>query len=81
MFTKNLRFFGQILHPQWAAQTPKTGQKKGLRPLGVKNDLSIGRGLSPKTGQKKGLRPLGVKNDLSIGRGLSPYTILCIHTN
>jgi hypothetical protein len=41
MFTKNLRFFGQILHPQWAAQTPKTGQKRGLRPLGVKCDVEI----------------------------------------
>jgi hypothetical protein len=27
MFTKNLRFFGQILHPQWPAQTSKMGQK------------------------------------------------------
>jgi hypothetical protein len=23
MFTKNLRFFGQTLHPQWPAQTSK----------------------------------------------------------
>jgi hypothetical protein len=30
MFTKNLRFFGQILHPQWVAQTPKTGQKRAF---------------------------------------------------
>jgi hypothetical protein len=30
MFTKNLRFFGQILHPQWAAQTPKTSQKRAF---------------------------------------------------
>jgi hypothetical protein len=29
-----LRFFGQILHLQWPAQTSKT--KKGLGPLGVK---------------------------------------------
>jgi hypothetical protein len=29
MFTKNLRFFGQILHPQWPAQTSKMGQKMG----------------------------------------------------
>jgi hypothetical protein len=36
MFTKNLRFFGQILHPQWPTQTQKMGQKNGLRPLGVK---------------------------------------------
>jgi hypothetical protein len=35
MFTKNLRFFGQILHPQWPAQIPKMGPKNGLRPLGV----------------------------------------------
>jgi hypothetical protein len=28
MFTKNLRFFRQILHLQWAAQIPKTGQKR-----------------------------------------------------
>jgi hypothetical protein len=27
---KNLRFFGQILHPQWVAQTPKTGQKRAF---------------------------------------------------
>jgi hypothetical protein len=27
MFTKNLRFFGQVLHPQWPAQTSKMGQK------------------------------------------------------
>jgi hypothetical protein len=33
MFTKNLRFFGQILHPQWA--NSKNRPKKGLRPLGV----------------------------------------------
>ena len=32
MFTKNLRFFWQILHSQWTTQTPK----KGLHPLGVK---------------------------------------------
>jgi hypothetical protein len=30
MFTKNLRFFGQISHPQWAAQTPKTGQNRAF---------------------------------------------------
>jgi hypothetical protein len=30
MFTKNLRFFGQILHPKWAAQTPKIGQKRAF---------------------------------------------------
>jgi hypothetical protein len=30
MFTKKLRFFGQILHQQWAAQTPKTGQKRAF---------------------------------------------------
>jgi hypothetical protein len=29
MFTKNLRFFGQILHPQWPVQTSKMGQKMG----------------------------------------------------
>jgi hypothetical protein len=29
MFTKSLRFFGQILHPQWHAQTSKIGQKMG----------------------------------------------------
>ena len=28
---KKLRIFGQILHPQWAIQTPKTG----LHPLGA----------------------------------------------
>jgi hypothetical protein len=27
MFTENLRFFGQILHLQWPAQTSKMGQK------------------------------------------------------
>jgi hypothetical protein len=27
MFTKNLSFFGQILHPQWPTQAPKMGQK------------------------------------------------------
>jgi hypothetical protein len=27
MFTKNLRFFGEILHPQWPAQTPNMGPK------------------------------------------------------
>jgi hypothetical protein len=27
MFTKNLRFFRQILHPQWLVQTSKMGQK------------------------------------------------------
>jgi hypothetical protein len=27
MFTKNLRFFGQILHPQWLAQTLKKFEK------------------------------------------------------
>jgi hypothetical protein len=44
MFTKNLRFFGQVSHPQWAAQTPKTGQKKGLRPLGVnKSNFAKGK--------------------------------------
>jgi hypothetical protein len=36
MFTKNLRFFGQILHPQRLAQNSKNGPKNGLRPLGVK---------------------------------------------
>jgi uncharacterized protein YeaC (DUF1315 family) len=30
MFTKNLRFFGQILHPQWPAQCPKMGQKRAF---------------------------------------------------
>jgi hypothetical protein len=30
MFTKNLRFFGQVLHPQWPDQTPKMGQKMDL---------------------------------------------------
>jgi hypothetical protein len=30
MFTKNLRFFGQILHPQWPAQTSEMGQKRAL---------------------------------------------------
>ena len=36
MFTKNLGFLGQILHSQWAAQTPEVGKKKGPPPLGVK---------------------------------------------
>jgi hypothetical protein len=27
MFTKNLKFFGQILHPQWPAQTSNMGHK------------------------------------------------------
>ena len=27
MFTENLRFFEQILHPQWLARTSKMGQK------------------------------------------------------
>jgi hypothetical protein len=30
MFTENLRYFGQILHPQWLAQTSKIGQKRAL---------------------------------------------------
>jgi hypothetical protein len=30
MFTENLRFFGQILHPQWPAQTSKMGPKTAL---------------------------------------------------
>jgi hypothetical protein len=30
MFTKNLRFFGQILHPQWPTQTSKMGLKTAL---------------------------------------------------
>jgi hypothetical protein len=30
MFTKNLRFFGQILHAQWPTQTSKIGQKRAL---------------------------------------------------
>jgi hypothetical protein len=30
MFTKNLRFFGQILHPQWPAQCPEMGQKRAF---------------------------------------------------
>jgi hypothetical protein len=30
MFTENLRFFGQILHPQWPAYISKMNQKKGL---------------------------------------------------
>jgi hypothetical protein len=30
MFTENLRFFGQILHPQWPAQTSQMGQKRAL---------------------------------------------------
>jgi hypothetical protein len=36
MFTENLRFLGQILHPQWPAQTFKNGPKNGPSPLGVK---------------------------------------------
>jgi hypothetical protein len=36
MFTRNLTFFGQILHPQWPAQTSKMGEKNGLGTLGVK---------------------------------------------
>jgi hypothetical protein len=27
MFIENLRFFRQILHPQWPTQTSKMGQK------------------------------------------------------
>jgi hypothetical protein len=27
MFTKNLRFFGQTLHPQWPTQTSKEPDK------------------------------------------------------
>jgi hypothetical protein len=30
MFTKNLIFFEQILHPQWPVQTSKMGQKTAL---------------------------------------------------
>jgi hypothetical protein len=30
MFIENLRFFEQILHPQWHAQTSKMGQKRSL---------------------------------------------------
>jgi hypothetical protein len=39
MFSKNLRFFGQILHPQWPAQTSKKPVKW---PLGV-NDVKARR--------------------------------------
>jgi hypothetical protein len=35
MFTKNLRFFGQILHPQWLAQT--RGKLDGTRNQPVKD--------------------------------------------
>jgi hypothetical protein len=41
MFTENLRFFGQILHPQWPGQTSKNGPKKGLGPLGIKFLINI----------------------------------------
>jgi hypothetical protein len=34
MFTKNLRFFGQTLHPQWPAQTSKKPEMAS-RTLGV----------------------------------------------
>jgi hypothetical protein len=37
MFTENLRFLRQILHPQWPTQTSKKGPEKGLGPLGVNN--------------------------------------------
>jgi hypothetical protein len=30
MFSKNLRFFGQILYPQWRVQTSKMGKKMAL---------------------------------------------------
>jgi hypothetical protein len=50
MFTKNLRFFGQILDPQWLAQTSKMGQKNGLYLSGVNNRHLINYGQkSPKT--------------------------------
>jgi hypothetical protein len=39
MFTKILRFFGQILHPTMGCPNSKNRQKKGLRPLGVKGTL------------------------------------------
>jgi hypothetical protein len=45
MFTENMRFFGQILHPQWPAQTSKMGPKNGLGPLGVKNFSTLQDGL------------------------------------
>jgi hypothetical protein len=35
MFTKDLRFFGQTLHPQWLAQTSKRPEKMASRTLGV----------------------------------------------
>jgi hypothetical protein len=38
MFTRNLRFFGQILHPQWPAQTSKKPEKMASSPLGVNTD-------------------------------------------
>jgi hypothetical protein len=31
LFTKYLRFFDQILHPQWPAQTSKNGPKMGQK--------------------------------------------------
>jgi hypothetical protein len=40
MFTENFRFLGQILHPQWPAQTSKIGQKLDFVLLGLKSRLS-----------------------------------------
>jgi hypothetical protein len=36
MFTENLRFFGQILHPQWPIQTSKMAQKTASSVFGIK---------------------------------------------
>jgi hypothetical protein len=41
MLIKKLRFFGQILHPQWLAQTSKMGQKNGLHPLVVNANITV----------------------------------------
>jgi hypothetical protein len=35
------------LHPQWPAQCPKMGQKKGLRPLGVNIYMAVNSINSP----------------------------------
>jgi hypothetical protein len=37
MFTENLRFFGQILHPQWPAQTSEMGQNMALVLWGLRS--------------------------------------------
>jgi hypothetical protein len=45
MFTKNFRFFGQILHFTMAYPNFRNGPKNGLRPLGV-NPMRFSQGVN-----------------------------------